>query len=117
VATVRAAVEVIKTEPELRQRLWNNAKMLKDGLEEMGYDTGDTETPIVPVVLGDRADVVEFARLLGEKGVFANPVKVPAVPPGHDLIRTSVMASHEPHHIRRVLEAFAEAGREMGLIS
>jgi len=117
VATVRAAVEVIQTEPELRRRLWANAKMLKDGLEEQGYDTGYTETPIVPVVLGDRADVVEFARLLGEKGVFANPVKVPAVPPGHDLIRTSVMASHEPHHIRRVLDAFAEAGREMGLIS
>ena len=115
-ATVLAALEVIETEPELRERMWRNARMMKKGLDGLGFDTGQSTTPIIPVVLGGEAKVAAMVSALDERGVFANPVGTPAVPPGRELIRTSVMATHTPDHLQRALDAFAEAGRGMGLI-
>jgi len=115
-ATVLAALEVIETEPELRERMWRNAKIMKKGLDGLGFDTGQSTTPIIPVVLGGEAKVAAMVSALDERGVFANPVGTPAVPPGRELIRTSVMATHTSDHLQRALDAFAEAGRGMGLI-
>jgi len=116
VASVSAALDVIEQEPELRERLWENTRRMQRGLRELGYDIGPTQTPIVPVILKDPMLTFRMARLLEDYGVFANPVVPPAVPPKRSLIRTSYMATHTPEQLDRALEAFARAGRELGVI-
>jgi 7-keto-8-aminopelargonate synthetase-like enzyme len=116
VATIGAALEVIEREPERRAQLWKNAQRVRDGLKEMGFDTGLSETPIVPVLLGDDLHAFRMGRALYEQGIFANVSVSPAVPEGRALIRTSYMATHTDGHINRVLEAFRAVRRELGAI-
>ncbi len=116
VAAVMAALEIIDREPERRERLWANTRKMMKGLRELGFETGPTETPIVPVVVGEDLSVFQMWRRLFDEGVFANPIVSPAVPPGRALIRTSYMATHTPEQLDRVLEVFAKVGRELGLI-
>jgi 8-amino-7-oxononanoate synthase len=116
VAAVLAVLEIIDQEPERRERLWANTRKMMKGLRELGFDTGPTETPIVPVVAGEDLLVFRMWRRLFDEGVFANPIVSPAVPPGRALIRTSYMATHTPEQLDRVLEVFAKVGRELGLI-
>jgi 8-amino-7-oxononanoate synthase len=116
VATIAAALEVIEEEPERRNRLWKNAQRVRDGLNELGYDTGLSETPIVPVVIGDDGRAFQLGRALFDRGIFANVSVSPAVPDGRALIRTSYMATHTDAHIDRVLEAFRAVGRDLGVI-
>lgn len=116
VAAVTAALEVIEREPERLERLWTNTRFFIDGLRALGFDLGATETPIVPVIVGDDMLAFKMVIRLQELGVFANPVISPATPPGRALIRNSLMATHENRHLERALEAFAAAGREFGLI-
>jgi 7-keto-8-aminopelargonate synthetase-like enzyme len=89
--------------------------MLK-GYKELGYDTGTSETPIVPIIIKDSWKTYEMCKRLFEEGVFVNPVVSPAVPPGRELLRTSYMATHTEAQLNRVLEAFQKVGKEMGLI-
>jgi len=116
VATIGAALEVIEREPERRTHLWKNAQQVRDGLKEMGFDTGLSETPIVPVLLGDDLRAFRMGHALYEQGIFANVSVSPAVPEGRALIRTSYMATHTDVHINRVLEAFRAVRRELGAI-
>ncbi len=116
VAAVTAALEVIENEPERLQRLWDNTRALMEGLRGMGYDLGETATPIIPVIVGEDMLAFKMVVRLQELGVFANPVISPATPPGRALIRNSLMATHEPVHLERALEAFRTAGREFGLV-
>ncbi len=116
-AAAMAAVEVIETEPELRQKLWANTHQMKKGLDDLGFDTGESKTPIIPVVVGDEALVLAMTNALAELGVFVNPVRPPAVPPGRDLLRTSLMATHTSEHINQALKAFETAGQKLGLIA
>ena len=116
VATIGAAVEVIEQEPERRTQLWRNAQRVRDGLQEMGFDTGLSETPIIPVVIGDELQAFRTGRGLYEQGIFANVSVRSAVPEGRALIRTSYMATHTDAHIDRVLEGFRTVGRELGVI-
>ncbi len=116
VATAKMAVEVIRTEPELRDKLWANAAHLKTGLERLGFDTGETKTPIIPVVLRDERRLIGMVLTLQEMGVFVNPVRPPAVPPGRELLRTSVMATHTTAQLDQVLAAFAQAGKLLRVI-
>jgi 8-amino-7-oxononanoate synthase len=116
VATIGAAVEVIEEEPGLRAQLWKHTKRVRDGFQEMGFDTGLSETPIVPVVVGDESQAFRMGRALHEQGIFANVSVRSAVPDGRALIRTSYMATHTDAHIDRVLEAFRIVGRELGVI-
>ncbi|HET7853731.1 MAG TPA: aminotransferase class I/II-fold pyridoxal phosphate-dependent enzyme [Candidatus Methylomirabilis sp.] len=116
VATIGAALEVIEREPERRAQLWKNSQRARDGLKEMGFDTGLSETPIVPVLLGDDLHAFRMGRALYEQGVFANVSVSPAVPEGRALIRTSYMATHTDAHIDRVLEAFRAVRRDLGAI-
>jgi 7-keto-8-aminopelargonate synthetase-like enzyme len=89
--------------------------MLK-GYKELGYDTGTSETPIVPIIIKDSMKVYEMCKLLFENGVFVNPVVSPAVPPGRELLRTSYMATHTEEQLNKVLGAFEKVGKQLGLI-
>jgi len=116
VASVIKAVEIIKREPERRQRLWENTEYMKREFTNLGYDTGSSESPVIPLVVGEDMTAFQMTRRLQEEGVFANPVVSPAVPPGRAMIRTSYMATHTREHLDRSLEAFAKVGRELGVI-
>jgi len=116
VAAVSAALDVIEEEPQLRERLWRNTRKMLRGYRELGFDIGRSETPIIPIVIKDSGKVYQMCRLLYEKGVFVNPVISPAVPPGRELLRTSYMATHTEEQLDRVLEAFKEVGKQVGVI-
>ncbi len=117
VAAVLKAVEIIEREPDRRARLWENTRFMAEGLHSLGFDTGESTTPIIPVVVGDDRLAFFLARRLQEEGVFVNPVITPAVPPGRALLRTSYMATHTREHLERALAAFAKVGREVGLVA
>ena len=116
VATVRECLRILRAEPELRERLWRNRERLKSGLDALGFDTGTSTTPVVPIVVGDSARTFLFWRALFDAGVYTNPVIAPAVPEGASRIRTSVMASHTDALIDEALEKIHRAGRQVGLI-
>lgn len=116
VATVRAALEVIRTEPERRQNLLANADYLRAGFKSLGYDTATSQTPIIPVLIGDAMKTFQFWRGLFDNGVFANCVVAPAVPPNACRIRTSLIATHTRPQLDRVIETFSKVGKELGVI-
>ncbi len=116
VAAALASLQIIEDEPERRDRLWRNASYLREGFVNLGFDIGVSETPIVPVVVGDEEQVLVTWRRLFDHGVFASPVLYPAVPPDMALIRTSCMATHTIEQLDMVLDVFGRVGREMALI-
>jgi 8-amino-7-oxononanoate synthase len=116
VAAVIAALDIIQSEPERRQRLWDNTRRLSAGLRSMGFDLGRTATPILPVMIGDDLKCLQMSRALQEQGVFVNPVVYPGVEMGLALLRVSLMATHTFAQIDRALEAFEQAGRQVGII-
>jgi len=116
VAAVSAALDVIQEEPELRERLWHNTRKMLKGFKELGFNTGTSETPIIPIIIGDQMKTFEMCGLLQEYGVFVNPTISPAVPPGRELLRTSYMATHTDEQLDRMLDAFERAGRKLEVI-
>jgi 8-amino-7-oxononanoate synthase len=116
VATVLASLKIIETEPERRERLWEITKKMKSGFQAMGYDTGQTETPIIPIIIGDDELAFMIWKLLREDGIFTNPVIYPAVPKGQSLIRTSYSANHSDEELDAVLASFEKCGRKVGII-
>ncbi len=115
-ASVMAALEIMRTEPERMARLWHNTARLKDGLLSLGFDLGSSVTPILPVHCRDLMTAFKFCKRLEEENVFVNPVVSPAVPPGQELIRVSLMATHTDAQIDFALEKFSKVGRELGLV-
>ncbi len=115
-ATVLAALEIIRTEPDRRARLWHNARKMITGLRSMGYDIGSTETPIVPIHIGDQMKTLLFWRQLYDAGIFANAFVPPGVPPNRSCIRTSYMATHTDEDTDEALEIFEKVGRKTGLL-
>jgi 8-amino-7-oxononanoate synthase len=115
-AAVRESLRIIRSEPALRALAWRNRRRLKDGLAALGFDTGTSTTPIVPIVVGDSPRTFAFWKALFDHGVFTNPVIPPAVPEGSSRIRTSVMASHTDAQIDLALERIERAGKQVGLI-
>jgi 8-amino-7-oxononanoate synthase len=115
VATVLACLDIMEREPERRRTLWTNAAYLRDGLTALGFDTGVSETPIIPVTTGDIEHTFVFWRELFDGGVFTNPVLPPAVPESACRLRTSVMATHTTDQLDKVLDAFARVGRKLGV--
>jgi len=116
-AGVLAALEVLQSEPERRASLWANTRVLADGLRSLGYDLGQSETPIIPVLVGTMERTFLFWRKLFDAGVFTNPVVPPAVPASQCRLRTSLMATHTKEQIDFALDAFAAIGRQLGVIS
>lgn len=115
-AGVLAALEVMKREPERRTQLWANTRRLHEGMRSLGYDIGETETPIVPVLIGPMETTFVFWRKLFDAGVFTNPVMPPAVPPSQCRLRTSLMATHTFDQIDFCLDQFSRIGKELGVI-
>jgi hypothetical protein len=116
VAAAMAAVDIIQSEPQRRARLLDIAEKMHNGFRAMGFDTGVSVTPVVPVLVGDQVKCFRFWKALYEAGIYTNPVVPPAVEPGHALIRTSYMATHTDEQLDRVLETFEKIGRKMGVI-
>jgi glycine C-acetyltransferase len=116
-AACREAIRVMQEEPELHERLWSNTRRFKAELARLGFDTGRSETPITPVMMGDPDTAGRFSQRLFEEGVFAQPVVFPTVAIDKARIRTIVTAAHADEQLDRALEAFATVGRELGLIA
>lgn len=116
VATVRACLQILRSEPERRERLWSNAERLKSGLQRLGFDIGLSTTPIIPIIVGQNERTFVFWRALFDAGVFTNPVIAPAVPENAARIRTSLMATHTDALIDEALEIIGSVGHDLGLI-
>jgi 8-amino-7-oxononanoate synthase len=115
-AAVLASLEIVKREPERRKQLWDNTEYMKRELGNLGFDTGDSDSPVIPIVIGDELATFTMAKRLQEEGVFANAIVPPAVPPSQAMIRTSYMATHTREHLDQALTALAKVGRELDVI-
>lgn len=115
-AAVLACMQVLREEPERRERVLRIGRRMRDGLKSLGFDVGATETPIVPVMIGGDLETFAFWRKLFDLGVFANPVISPAVPERSSRIRTSYCATHTDDQLDVVLDVFQRVGRDMGVI-
>lgn len=116
VATVSKALDIITAEPERRERLWQIARKMHEGYRALGFDIGDTETPIIPILIGEDMKTFKFWKMLFDEGIFANTAISPAVPPGTARIRTSYTATHTDDQMNRVLEVFEKVGKKMEVI-
>ncbi len=116
-AAVLACIDILEQEPERRLQLWENAARMRTGFQALGFETGGSVTPIVPVVIGDDLKTFEFWKRLFDGGVFTNPVVAPAVPERESRIRTSYSATHTSDQLDFVLDVFARVGKSMGIIS
>jgi len=116
VASVLAILDMLETQPELRARLWAVTERMRTGYQAMGYDTGPSQTPIIPVFVRDDEKCFMLWRLLREEGIFTTPVIYPAIPPGQSLIRTSYGAGHTDEELDAILAAFEKCGRIVGII-
>jgi 8-amino-7-oxononanoate synthase len=116
VAACLAALDIIEQEPERRERLWQIAQRMHKEFKALGFDIGPSQTPIIPIYIGDDIKTFQFWRMLSDDGIFTNPIISPAVPPGSQLIRTSYTATHTDGQLDRVLEVFKKVGKKMGVI-
>ncbi len=116
-AAALAALHVMREEPERVTRLEQIGARMRTAYKQLGFNIGNTESPIIPIFVGDDEKTLLFWRMLIENGVFVNPVLSPAVPAGQQLLRTSYMATHTDAQLDHVLEVFAGVGKQLGLIS
>lgn len=116
VAATLAALDIIEQEPERRERLWKNTRKMKEGFTALGFDTGASQTPVIPIIIGDDMKTFQFWKEIFTAGVYVNPVVSPAVSPGRALLRTSYMATHTEEDLDFVLDAFETVGKRLGLI-
>jgi 8-amino-7-oxononanoate synthase len=116
VAAVRASLRILKAEPERRERLWEITHRMHREFKGMGYDIGVTQTPIVPLLVGEDMKTFAFWKALTDAGLFTNPIITPAVAPGQGLIRTSYTATHTDQQLDKVLQIFYTVGKQFGII-
>ena len=116
VASVSAAVDVMCEENWRLEALWKNNDLMRERLDDAGFDTGPSETPIIPAVVGEDMTAFVMSKRLMEEGVFVNPVVSPAVEQGNALIRLSLMATHTEDEIHLAMDKMTKVGREMGII-
>jgi len=114
-ASVIAALDIIEQEPQRIQKLWDNTNHMLLMLQEQGFDTGDTQSPIIPVRIGDNYKTFLFTKALQDKGIFVNPVVSPAVPSESSLIRLSLMATHSFSQIEEAVEKMKETALSLGI--
>jgi glycine C-acetyltransferase len=111
-----AALDVIEAEPERIRRLWDNTTFFKKGLEDLGFDTGSSETPITPVIAGEARTAQDLSRLLFDEGVFTPAIVFPTVPKGRSRVRTIVTAEHTQDDLQEALDAFERVGKQLRLV-
>lgn len=116
VMAAMAALDIMEKEPEHVERLWENARFMQKGLKDLGFNTGKTQTPIIPIIIGDDDRAFTFWKELYEAGVYTNPVCAPAVPVGMALLRTSYTASQTREQLTHALGVFEKCGRKLGVI-
>jgi 7-keto-8-aminopelargonate synthetase-like enzyme len=110
------ALKIIIREPERRAQLWDNANYMKKELSLLGFDIGNSSTPVIPVIIGNEMKTFSVWRDLLDAGVYTNPVISPAVPPDRSLLRTSYMATHTREQLNFCLEQFAKVGKKQRVI-
>jgi len=115
-AACLAAIEVLETEPGLMDQLWANTRFFKDGLVALGFDTGASESPITPVIVGDASLAMSLSDRLFDKGVFAQGIGFPTVPRGKARVRTIVTAAHTRAQLEFALDCFRDVGTKLGVI-
>src|SRR6185437_3932311 len=117
-ATCRAAFALLESETgeKLIRKLWSNTKFFKRGLKKLGFDTGKSQTPITPIMVGDAARAADFSRELFAEGVFAGAIGYPTVPEGKARLRTIVSAAHKRADLARALEIIGATGKRLSLI-
>lgn len=116
-AAALAALHVMREEPDRVDRVNANGEMMRKGFQALGFNTGNSVSPIIPIIIGDDQLTFLFWKHLFQEGVFVNPVISPAVPSGHQLLRTSYMATHTEAQLSHVLEIFEKVGKELGVIA
>ncbi|GEP80353.1 glycine C-acetyltransferase [Staphylococcus carnosus] len=115
-AAIIAAVRKLMNSTELHDKLWDNANYLKDGLKKLGYDIGDSETPITPVIIGDEKKTQEFSKRLKDEGVYVKSIVFPTVPRGTGRVRNMPTAAHTKEMLDEALAAYEKVGKELGVI-
>jgi 8-amino-7-oxononanoate synthase len=115
-AAALASLQVMREEPERIERVNQIGERMRRGFKELGFDIGNSETPVIPILIGSDEKTFLTWKLLFEAGVFVNPVISPAVSPGRQLLRTSYMATHTDDQLDTVLEIFSRIGKQVGLI-
>lgn len=115
-ATALAALQVMREEPQRVQRLAEIADFMRAGYKSLGFDTGNSVTPVIPIIIGEDELTFRFWRELFDHGVFVNPVISPATAPGRQLLRTSYMATHTQAQLEKVLDIFGQVGKKVGII-
>lgn len=115
-AACLAAVDILEESTELVDRLWENARYFKNEMRRLGFDTGVSETPITPVMLGDAKLATDFSRALFDNDIFAMAIKYPTVPQGKARLRVMISAAHTKQDLDKGLEAFAKVGKVLGVI-
>jgi len=116
-AACLAALDVLESEPQWIERLWDNTRFFKAGLEQLGFNTGISESPITPVIVGEAATAAKMSDLLFARGVFAQSIGFPTVARDKARLRTIVAATHSKEDLQFALDQFAVVGRELGVIS
>jgi 8-amino-7-oxononanoate synthase len=116
VGAIDASLDLIQKEPERRTKLMNTAKKMKEAFKSLGFNTNNSESPIIPLTVGTDMVAFKMWRMLFDEGVFASPVVTPAVPEGQAIIRTSYMATHSDEHLNFILEKFKKVGKAYGII-
>ncbi len=116
VAAVIAAVDILENDDSLVKKLWDNARYFKEKMRDLGFDTGQSQTPITPVMLGEAPLAQEFSRRLFEEGIFAQAIGYPTVPRGKARIRVMLSAAHSREDLDFALEKFEKVGKELGVI-
>jgi 8-amino-7-oxononanoate synthase len=115
IASVSAAVSVVRSHPELREQLWANVRRLRQGLRELGYAIGATESPIIPILTGDEARTVALWQRLLEEGVYVNLIVPPGCPVDECVLRASCSAAQTPEHLTRALDIFGRVAADLGV--
>jgi 8-amino-7-oxononanoate synthase len=115
-AAALAAFDVLEEEPQLRERLWKNRNHYANGLKSLGFDILNSETPIIPIMIGDDRLAMTVSQRLLKDGIFAPAIRPPTVPKGTSRIRTTIMASHTPEDIDRALESLGRIARSLGVL-
>jgi len=115
-AAALAALDVMKREPELIERVNQIGKTMRQEYKTLGFDIGNSETPVIPIIIGDHLLTLKSWKLLFDNGVFVNAVVAPATPPGRQLLRTSYMATHTDEQLDQVLSILEKVGKQLGLI-